>query len=102
MICKEIVLELASEELVEANGKHPPKFSSYHEAYAVLKEELEEAAEELEMCRERLDMMWLCVKNDDTVLTDKNLGYIKAYAVRAVQEFVQVVAMCDKALNCTE
>ena len=102
MICKEIVLELASEELVEANGKHPTMFSSYHEAYAVLKEELEEAAEELEMCRERLDMMWLCVKNDDTLLTNKNLEYIKAYAVRAVQEFVQVVAMCDKALNCTE
>lgn len=102
MIDKEKIQALAAEELADANTKHPPTFNSMHEAYAVLKEELEEAAEELEMCRERLDMLWLCVKNDDSLLTNKNLGYIKAYAVRAVQEFVQVVAMCDKALNCTE
>ena len=99
MISRNIIEELAAEELVDANTKHEPKFNSPHEAYAVLKEELEETEHELNMCMERLGMMWLCVKNDDVVQTEKNLEYIKAYATSLVQEGIQVVAMCDKALG---
>lgn len=47
MIKTEIIEKLAEIELAEANIKHPPKFASLHEAYAVAKEELEEADEEL-------------------------------------------------------
>ena len=99
MISRNIIEELAAEELVDANTKHEPNFNSPHEAYAVLKEELEEAEHEMRQCMERLGMMWLCVKNDDVVQTEKNLEYIKAYATSLVQEGIQVVAMCDKALG---
>lgn len=102
MIDKEKILALAAEELADANTKHPPTFSSQHEAYAVLKEEVEEVECELELCKDKLEMMWLCVKNDDSRNANTNVRYMKAYAIRAVQELVQVVAMCDKALNCTE
>ena len=99
MISRNIIEQLAAEELVDANTKHDPKFNSPHEAYAVLKEELEEAEHEMRQCMERLAVMWVCVKNDDIIQTQKNIAYIKAYATSLVQEGIQVVAMCDKALN---
>ena len=102
MIRKDIIEQLAAEELVEANTKHEPKFNSSHEAYAVLKEEVEEMQLEVEMVDERLSMLWQCVKNDNDIASEKNLKYIKAYATRAIQEGIQVIAMCDKALNLYE
>lgn len=102
MIRRDVIEQLAAEELVEANKKHKPKFNSPHEAYAVLKEEVEEMQLEVEMVDERLSMLWQCVKCDNDIATEKNLKYIKAYATRAVQEAIQVIAMCDKALGCTE
>lgn len=102
MISKEIIEQLAAEELVDANAKHEPKFNSPHEAYAVIKEELEEAETEMRECNNRLAMMWGCVKNDDDENVRKNLEYMKKYAVKTVQELIQVIAMCDKALMIDE
>ena len=102
MISKDIIEQLAAEELVDANTKHDPKFNSPHEAYAVIKEELEEMQLEVELIGDRLNMMWDCVKNDNDTMTERNLEYMKAYAVKAVQEGIQVIAMCDKALKLYE
>jgi hypothetical protein len=99
MVNKDIIEQLAAEELVDANTKHEAKFNSPHEAYAVLLEEVEELKDEVELIDERLHMLWNCVKTDNETPAKSNLGYIKAYAVRAVQEGLQVVAMCDKALK---
>ena len=97
MISRNIIEELAAEELVDANTKHDPKFNSPHEAYAVLKEEVEEMEVEVDLCKDRLHMLWDCVKNDDDQNAEHNLNYIRAYATKAAQEAIQVVAMCDKA-----
>lgn len=99
MISREIIEELAAEELVDANAKHEPKFNSMHEAYAVLKEELEEMQEEVKRCDAFLDLVWRCVKADDDFGVERKLKDMKSFAVFAVQEGIQVIAMCDKAMK---
>ena len=100
MIDRKIIEELAAEELVDANTKHDPTFHSAHEAYAVLKEEVEELIEEVKEVEYNLNVMWNKVKEDRS--NKEVLTMMKYYAISAVQEAIQVIAMCDKALNCTE
>ena len=102
MINKDIIEQLAAEELMDANTKNEPKFNSTHQAYAVLKEEVEEMQFEVGMVDDRLSMLWQCVKTDNDIAFEKNLKYIKAHATKAIQEGIQVIAMCDKALKLYE
>ena len=99
MVDRKIIEELASEELVDANAKHDPKFNSPHEAYAVIKEELEEMQDEVEMCGKSLEYIWDNIKDDTEEGCKKWLEYMKEYAISAAQEAIQVVAMCDKAMK---
>lgn len=100
MIDKRIIEELAIEELVDANTKHPPTFNSMHEAYAVIKEEVEEMQEDMKYIESNLELLWRSVKADDD--GTHSLMRMKKLAITAVQEGIQVIAMCDKALRCTE
>ncbi len=99
MIDRKIIEELAAEELVDANTKHDPKFNSPHEAYAVIKEELEEMQEDVERCDQLLGLVWRCVKENNDFCAELKLKDMKSFAVFAVQEGLQVIAMCDKALK---
>lgn len=57
---KEILIEidrLAEEELERANKIHP-LFASDHEGYAVIREEIEEAIESLEMMGKSFEWAW--------------------------------------------
>lgn len=87
--------ELVQEELKEANEIHPA-FASDHEAYAVIKEELEECWEELAACSRQLDGIWEQTKND--VNSHALYTYLKQHAIRLVQEAIQLAAMADKAM----
>ena len=102
MISKETIEQLAAEELADANTKHEPKFNSPHEAYAVIKEELEELEEDTRMCGLNLDKLWQCVRNDADEGASVYLKHMKVHAIHAVQEGIQVIAMCDKALKLYE
>lgn len=99
MIGKDIIEQLAAEELVDANIKHEPKFNSPHEAYAVILEEFEEMKYEMKVCESYLGSIWDDIKTDDNASTKSFLEYLKKRAVMAVQEGIQVIAMCDKALK---
>lgn len=61
---------LQSNELVRARNKHGKKFSSAHEAYAIIKEELDE--------------FWDGVKKD-------------VVSYHLLDELVQIAAMCQRA-----
>ena len=97
MIDRRIIEQLAAEELVDANTKHDPKFNSPHEAYAVIKEELEEMFDEAEYSVFYLGKLWEHVKADDDCT--QQLDLLKSRAVMVAQEAIQVVAMCDKAMK---
>ena len=100
MIDKEKILALAAEELADANTKHPPTFNSMHEAYAVIKEEFEELKNEVDYMEFYLVKLWERVKEDSD--TTGFCKMLKNAAISAVQEAIQVIAMCDKALQGTQ
>ncbi len=91
------VKELVVFELERANNIHPPKFNSYHEAYAVILEELEEAETELKRVRERSVWAWHHIKLDLAEETDIGLKAAEEYAINAAAEMIQVAAMARKA-----
>ena len=100
MISREIIKQLAAEELVSANEQHGQTFNSPHEAYAVLMEEVEEVIDEFSEVGRCLKDFWICVKEDANGSAE--LDTLKRNAISCVQEMIQVVAMCDKALKLYE
>ena len=93
MIAREKIYELVKQELNEANEKYP-LFHSPHEAYAVLKEEVDELQYEIDKITSGTDYLWTAVKNDRDI--ESYADRIYAYAVMTVQEAIQVAAMCEK------
>ena len=93
MIAREKIYELIAEELKEANEKYP-LFHSPHEAYAVLKEEVEEAQYDMNRINDFMGGMWVNVRNDMCI--EDGADSIYAHAVNCIRELIQVCAMCDK------
>lgn len=94
-----MIEKLINEELQNANKKFP-LFSSWHEAYAVILEEVEEAQEEVAVMSEiELESLWSSIRSkmSDEVDRFMKIGIIRGHAVRAIEELIQVAAMCDKA-----
>lgn len=96
MLNKELIYKLAEIELAEANTKHPELFASPHEAYAVIKEELEETDEELTRCRGYINAMWSGIKQDDVKMTNDMLELLEQHSWQCVAEAVQILSMCIK------
>lgn len=86
--------ELVAEELRTANKVHP-LFASDHEAYAVIKEEAEEAEDMTFAVKHNMDDLWRHVKHD----MDTQTLYEAIYnnAVYCAAECIQLAAMCRKA-----
>lgn len=97
----EVIENMIAEELAEANCKYP-MFHSWKEAYAVILEEAEEAAECMEIISEEgIGYLWgsIRMKNVEEEVRVCNVEAIKKFAVRGIQELVQVAAMCDKTIE---
>ena len=65
-------LQTVHDELLHALEKHPEPFNSAHEAYAVIKEEMEE--------------MWEEIKRDDLPKARQEAAQLAAMAVRLMLE----------------
>lgn len=72
-------------------------FHSDHEAWAVLKEEVEELVElfDEDKIYSRLDLIWDKIRRDETI-SEGDLYDIYKWAQRCAEEAVQVFAMCLK------
>lgn len=99
----EAVSRLAHNEYELASKQHGAKFHSMHEAYAIIKEEVEEAQEELISVNSRLFDFWSknC-RRDSTEIADDTLIALKSYAINAASECIQIAAMAHKALQGVE
>ena len=99
---KELLNEIeqaAENELVRANRKHT-LFNSPHEAYAVIKEEVEEAELEMEHIKDSVRIFWKAVKYDDIARNMyRFLHGIKDIAINLAAEAIQVAAMAQKAMD---
>lgn len=82
-----------SKEYDEAIKKHGI-FQSDHEAYAVLKEEVEEASEELDYIDASMVLMWGDIREDKDIT--ERAERIYQYAISLIQEATQVAAMALK------
>ena len=73
--------------------RYPP-FSSQHEGYAVILEEIEEARAQINALEQRLGHAWDIIKHDSNA--KELIGMCKHSAVWAACELIQVAAMCQK------
>ena len=93
MTDRDHIEKLVKMELEEANETYP-LFHSAHEAYAVLLEEVEELIEDVEDIKSRMNIMWIDIKGDWGITHDADA--LRNKAIHAIQEAIQVAAMCDK------
>lgn len=97
---KEIIEQMAAEELARANQTFP-MFASWHEAYAVLAEEIEEAEHEMKSITVSKEIYWATVKAKLSTDKVRRLAVrdIRDSAIKGVEELIQVIAMCDKTFK---
>ena len=93
----EAIRALENAELIRAAKRHGVSFNSPHEASGVLREESEEALDEVNIFMDHFTTFWRGVKTDDAALTKKSLEYMQLHAEQAACEWVQIAAMCAKA-----
>lgn len=90
------IRELVKVELAAANERFPP-FHSAHEGYAVIREELEETEEMVEMSKKYLKFLWDSIKMDGK--TKWAVERMQELSINAACEAIQVAAMCQKFLE---
>ncbi len=82
-------------EMSEACKTNPP-FNSLHEGWAVMKEEFEEAQDELEKVNLYMGVLWKEIKADTASPTE--ILEIRHRAINAMMESAQLAAMATKML----
>ena len=92
---KEAVEVLMREEYERAAESFGESFHSPHEAYAVLKEEVEEAQKEMGYTLGQTEVYWNRIKENR--ITDGTLEVIEERALNAACECIRVAAMAYKA-----
>ena len=103
MISNELIDNLSEEvisEVERAKEEHEEFFSSNHEAYAVLKEEIEETLVEIDNIITILDKVWEYVK------LDSDIGGLalrmQKTALLCAAELIQVSGICEKIIRTEE
>lgn len=90
-------LESAINSCLEAyNNIYGKWFASDHEYYAVLKEELEEAREELDKSFINLELLWTGVRENKIINVEVENENIEKYCRKCISELIQVLAICKK------
>lgn len=99
---EELVSQVKSIELKElerANAEYPP-FSSPHEGYGVMLEEVDEADEDFLELLKSVDILWKHIKSDMKVSEYSDLiQHMERKAIFAACESIQVAAMCRKYID---
>ena len=85
--------ELVEEEIKQAISLHG-YFNSFHEFYAVLKEEIEESRDEFTGIEHTLNKIWKAVKSD--TIADHLIINLNKYTNQCIKELIQVLAMINK------
>jgi len=68
--------------------------NSSHEAYGVLKEEIEEVSSDVDFVKYYFSKVWENVKKDED--TASNIRIIKNFAIDAIFELIQVKIVCER------
>lgn len=77
-------------------------YNTNHEAYAIIKEEVEEVEKELQSVQTALLNAWNSIKNDDTEKLEEAIDCLDDFAFWLIGEAVQVRACVKKWQRGTE
>jgi hypothetical protein len=100
-VIKEEIQAAIDKELKAACDRFP-MFASLHEAYAVIKEEKEEAMDEFADIERFLSMAWGLIKQNQLNLALNHIKGVGYAAERLAIEACQISAMCKKAVMSAE
>ena len=92
---KELITQACKAELSNAKS-YGEFYNSPHEAYAILKEEVEETTDNLKSVIRLLNTIWQNIKDNDDEELVANILTLKSYALLTVFEAVQVCAVSEK------
>lgn len=95
----EEVSALVVKEYQRAAAEHGGAANTPHEGYALIKEEEEEAGDQMSQVSQKVVSLWWAVKADDLALQAGHLDGIKTAAILGACEHIQVAAMADKAIQ---
>ena len=84
-------------ELRNIVKKHGPTYSSEHEGYAVLLEEVEEACEAANYMQDALKRLWTSIRQNE--FSNFELAQVHNYAMGLAEEVVQVAAVCERFME---
>ena len=101
---KDILIEidrLAEEELKRANKIHP-LFHSDHEGCSVIRKEIEEAIESLEMVGESFEKAWHEIREDNEEEARARVQDVRLFAEHSAAELIRVIATCNKFVKSQE
>ena len=93
---QELVNGVCMLEFSNAVEKHGKTFNSMHEAWAVLKEEVEEVGFDLAELQSNFRTMWQSVRMNNNEDFMEGVNSIQNSAIRAMMELAQVWAVCEK------
>lgn len=91
-----MIRQLMRVELCKSEFEHEERFSSAHEAESVIREELEEAVEEVEECKKSFERLHNSLRNDDEEFFKDYAEELERNAAKACAELIQLCAMCKK------
>ncbi|MBX4259767.1 hypothetical protein KTC96_24895 (plasmid) [Clostridium estertheticum] len=90
------VNKLVIEEKTRVMLEHP-LFFSRHQGYAILKEEIEEAEDELKVVKQMLEDSWLNVRRNITPY--RSILAIRNCSINLAAEAIQVAAVAQKFID---
>lgn len=96
-ITKSYVKQAIEAETIAAVNNYGEKYNSAHEGYAVLKEKVDEARDEMIEVKNGLYNMWCKIRLDSS--RKKEVESIREHAEKLALEAVQICAVCEKILK---
>lgn len=94
------VRELVANELESAVEAHGSKFADSHHAYAVLREEYEEAQNEMVVAKACMGTLWECIKRDEARGIPLALEEVRKRCAACLLELAQCLAVIEKWGQC--
>lgn len=91
-----VIKQLMNVELCKSGFEHEMQFGSVHEAESVIREELEEAEEEMQKCRKSFERLHASLRDGDECGMLIFAEELQTKAVRCAGELLQLGAMCKK------
>lgn len=92
-----LISQAVENEYKKMCSTYGDKYHTEHEGYAVLKEEIEEAEEEVKIINDFFSRLWINIKKNEHFVCE--LKGIKGRAELLAHEAFQVSAVCQKFLN---